>query len=75
MSVPIRYGGREISPAFRLDFLIEGELVVELKSVEKLLPLHEKQVLTYLKLTDLHKGLLMNFNASLLKNGIKSVVR
>jgi len=52
-----------------------GSLVLELKSVEKLLPVHEKQVLTYLKLTGLRKGLLMNFNASLLKQGIRSIVR
>jgi len=75
VSVPIKYGGREIGPGFRLDFLIEEELVLELKSVEKLLPVHEKQVLTYLKLTGLRKGLLMNFNASLLKQGIRSIVR
>ena len=70
-----RFGGREIGPGFRLDFLIEEELVLELKSVEKLLPVHEKQVLTYLKVTGLRKGLLMNFNASLLKQGIRSIVR
>lgn len=75
VSVPIKYGGREIGPAFRLGFLIENELILELKSIEKFLPVHDKQLLTYLKLTGLRKGLLMNFNASLLKHGIRSVVR
>jgi len=57
---------------YRLDFIIENELILELKSVDKLNPIHEAQVITYLKISKLHHALLINFNEILLKNGIKS---
>jgi GxxExxY protein len=57
-----------------MDIVIEESLVVELKNVEKLLPVHEAQLLTYLKLSGIRTGLLMNFNAAVLKNGIKRLV-
>lgn len=72
--VPLIYDNIVISQAFRADFIIEEELIVEVKSVEQLTPLHQKQLLTYLRLTGLRKGLLINFNAPRLKDGLKSVV-
>ena len=58
----------------RLDLLVEGRVVVELKSVEQFAPVHFKQVLTYLKVLDLRVGLLINFGAPLLKQGVKRIV-
>ena len=72
--VPIRYQGMELNEGFRLDLLVEGQLVVELKSVEILHPVHPKQLLTYLRLMDLPLGLLINFGAPLLKDGLRRVV-
>lgn len=74
LSLPLVYKGVEISKAFRVDFIVEGELLVELKSAERLLPMHQMQVRTYLKLAGLTKGLLINFNVPLLRDGLKSVV-
>ena len=71
--LPIVYHGVEISGAFKVDLLVEGKLVVELKAVEGLLPIHRAQVLTYLRLSKLRLGLLMNFNTPLIKDGIKRV--
>jgi GxxExxY protein len=65
----------ELDRGFRIDVLVEQELIVEVKAVEALAPVHTAQVLTYLKLTDLRLGLLINFNVALLKDGLKRVVR
>ena len=73
VSVPIRYGRIVIDNAFRIDLLIENRLVVELKSVEQILPLHGKQVLTYLRLMKLPLGLLMNFGQSTFKDGLRRI--
>ena len=54
--------------------IVEGELIVEIKSIDKLTPVHHTQLLTYMKLTGLRKGLMLNFNVSMLKDGIKSIV-
>ena len=70
----ITYKGMTLDCSYRLDFVIERYLVVELKSVERLLPIHEAQLLTYLKLSGMRIGLLMNFNVRLLKDGIKRLV-
>ncbi len=59
---------------YRLDVVVEGRVVVELKTVEKLLPLHEAQLLTYLKLSGLPVGLLLNFNTAVLKDGLVRMV-
>ena len=59
---------------FRLDILVEDSIVLELKSVEQLLPVHKKQLLTYLKLSNKHLGLLINFNEDYFKKGIKRIV-
>ena len=74
VAVPIRYDGVVFENPFRADFIVENELLVELKSVEQLLPIHDTQLLTYLKLSGIRKGLLMNFNVTLLKDGLKSIV-
>jgi len=72
--VPLTYDGIMFERGFRIDFVVENELVVEIKSVEHLIPVHKAQLLTYMKLTGLRKGLLLNFNEALLKHGIRSVV-
>lgn len=72
--LPIVYRGHTIDCAYRLDILVGGLVIVELKSVEKLEPIHDAQLLTYLKLSNLWLGLLMNFNVEMLKNGIKRLV-
>lgn len=72
--VPICYQGIELNEGFRLDLLVDDQLIVELKSVETLHAVHPKQVLTYLRLMDLPLGLLINFGAPLLKDGLKRIV-
>jgi len=72
--LPLTYDGLRFPKAFRVDFIVEHELLVELKSIERFQPVHSMQVRTYLKLADLRKGLLINFNVPLLKDGIKSIV-
>ncbi|MFA5206176.1 MAG: GxxExxY protein [Lentisphaeria bacterium] len=72
--LPIAYKGELISATYRVDLLVEDQLIVELKSVEELIPIHHAQLLTYLKLSNLRTGLLINFNVSLLKQGIKRLV-
>ena len=73
--VPVRYRDLTLEHAYRVDFIVEGELLLEIKSIESLLPIHTAQVLTYLKLLDLHHGLLMNFNVPVLVRGIRSIRR
>ncbi len=72
--VPLRYHDLNFELGFRADLLIENEVCVELKSLEKLAPVHGKQLLTYLKILDYRVGLLINFGAPLLKDGIVRVV-
>ena len=72
--VRFNYDGMEFEEGLRLDLLVEGCVVVELKSVEKLAPVHKKQVLTYLRLMKLPVGLLINFGASTLKEGLHRIV-
>jgi GxxExxY protein len=72
--LPVEYKGIYLDCGYRLDFLIANELIVELKSIEKLLPIHEAQLLSYLKLSGKRTGLLVNFNERILKNGIKRMV-
>lgn len=72
--IPILYKQQVIQSNFRLDLLVENKVIVELKSVEYLLPVHEAQLLTYLKLTECKIGLLINFNVPVLKNGIKRMI-
>lgn len=72
--LPIIYKKVKLDCSYRLDLLIEDEVVVEIKSVEKLLPIHKAQLLSYLKISGLKVGLLINFNVELLKDGIIRVV-
>lgn len=72
--VSFEFEGRLFVDAYRIDILVEEQVVLEIKSVELLAPVHFKQVLTYLKLSDLRVGLLLNFGAATLKEGLKRVV-
>jgi GxxExxY protein len=74
MPVSIMYKGHEVAANLKIDFLVEDRVVVELKAVETLLPVHEAQLLTYLRLTDKRVGLLINFNVPVLRRGIKRMV-
>jgi len=74
IEVPIEYKGNKIKVEYRLDLLVNDEVIVELKACEKILPIHEAQLLTYLKLTGKKVGLLINFNVPVLKNGIKRLM-
>jgi len=71
---PLKYKGYDLQTTFRADLVVQNSLLVEVKSVDKLAPIHDSQVLTYLKLTGISVGLLLNFNETLLKNGIKRLV-
>jgi len=75
LALPIHYDGEKIEGGLRLDLLVGNMVVVELKAVDMLLPIHEAQLFTYLKLTNNRLGFLINFNVTLLKNGIKRVVK
>jgi GxxExxY protein len=72
--MPITYDGIRFDEAFRSDLVVNGKVIAELKSVEALLPVHAKQLLTQLRLSDLKLGLLINFGQAHLKNGIKRIV-
>jgi GxxExxY protein len=72
--VPVRYKGVDLDCGFRIDILVENELIVELKSVNSVLAVHEAQVLTYLRLANVSTGLLVNFNSKLLRSGIRRFV-
>ena len=71
VALPVIYEGLQLDADYFIDILVEDTVVLELKSVENLLPIHEAQLLTYLKLANKKLGLLINFNVTLLKNGIK----
>jgi GxxExxY protein len=72
--VPLAYKGLKFDEGFRIDLLVAGEVVVELKCVDAVLPIHQAQVLSYLKLAGLRTGLLLNFKSPVLKQGIKRFV-
>lgn len=72
--VPIRLTEVNLDCGFRIDLLVEDCVIVELKAVERLIPLHEAQMMTYLKLSGKNIGLILNFNVSSLKDGIKRIV-
>jgi GxxExxY protein len=74
VTLPVHYKEVELDCGYRIDMLVDGEVIVELKTVTKLLPVHEAQLLTYLKLSGVGTGLLMNFNVPYLKDGIKRLV-
>jgi iron complex transport system substrate-binding protein len=72
--VPIRFNGLVLEEGFRADLLVEGRLLIELKSTEHYAPVHAKQVITYLRLMDLPLGLLMNFGTVTFKDGVKRLI-
>jgi len=72
--IPIKYKKVNIDCAFRADFIIENNIILELKTVDRILPIYKAQLLTYLKLTSIKLGIIINFNVKLLKNGIKRVI-
>lgn len=72
--IPVNYEGILFDRGFRADILVNQKVIVEIKSVKKLEDIHFKQLLTYLKLTNLKLGLLINFNETLLKNGLKRII-
>jgi GxxExxY protein len=74
LAVPIRYRNRTIAAAYRLDLLVDHQIVVEIKSIEKLAPIHSQQLLTYLRLGGFQLGLLLNFGAGTLRDGLKRLV-
>ncbi len=73
-NLPVMYKGCCLDAGFRLDFLVMNQIVVEIKSVQTLAPIHDAQVINYLKLTGCNHGLLINFNVKMLKQGIRRVV-
>ena len=72
--LPVEYKDMRLECGYRIDVFVDGRLIVELKSVEKHLPIHEAQLLTYMKLARVPTGLLINFNVKLLKDGIQRFV-
>jgi len=72
--LPIEYKNVQVKNGYRVDLLIENKLIIELKSVEKILPIHARQLLTYMKLAKIKTGLLINFNVYHLKQGIRRFV-
>jgi GxxExxY protein len=72
--LPVTYKGVNLGDDLRMDIVVDGRLVVELKAVEKMEPIHEAQLLTYLKLSGHRLGLLLNFNVRLLKDGVKRMI-
>jgi GxxExxY protein len=74
VTLPIQYKGISLDCGYRLDLLIEGKVAIEIKAVERIIPVHEAQLLTYLKIGGWKGGLLINFNVPLLKSGIRRIV-
>ena len=72
--IPLKYKGVKLNCGYRIDFLIDDYLCLEIKTVEKIIKLHHAQILTYMKLTKLNLGLLINFNSVPLKNGLKRFI-
>jgi len=74
VALPVNYKGVQLDAGYRLDVLIPGKLIIELKAVDKLMPIHTAQMISYLKLSNIGTGLLINFNVRKLTEGIKRVV-
>ena len=71
VELPVTYKGMTLDCGYRIDLVVCDRILVELKAVQEILPVHEAQLLTYLRLTNIHVGLLINFNVAVLKNGIR----
>jgi len=74
VAVPISYASLNIDAGYRADMLIEDQVIVENKSVDAILPIHQAQLLTYMKLSSFHLGFLLNWNVQLMKHGIKRMI-
>ena len=74
IGIPIVFGGERFDEGFRADLIVENKIILEIKSVEKLHPVHSKQLLTYLKLTGMKLGYVLNFGEEVMKTGIKRIV-
>ena len=72
--IPLQYKGLIVGAGFRLDFVIEERLIIKLKAVDRLLPIHDAQLLSYMRLSGIRTGLLINFNTAVLRAGIKRMV-
>ncbi len=72
--IPLYYKGELLTKDFRIDILVENEIIIELKAVDIILPVHKAQIISYLKLADKNLGFLINFNVDYIKNGIKRIV-
>ena len=72
--LPVKYKGRKLDIGYRLDLVVENAIILELKSCEKIEPIHKAQLLTYLKLSGLNLGLLLNFNVDMMRDGIVRIV-
>ncbi len=74
VSLPVQYKGVKLNCGYRMDIVVENEVIVEIKAVEKLVPIHDAQLLSYLKMHNKKVGLLLNFHVPILKNGLKRIV-
>lgn len=74
VDLPVKYKGISLDCGYRVDLIVEEQIIIELKTVDKIAPVHEAQLLTYLRLSGKKIGLLLNFNCSVLKSGIKRMV-
>jgi GxxExxY protein len=74
VALPIFYEGEKLDAGYRLDLVVDGAVIIEIKFIDALAPIHDAQVLTYLKLSGLRVGLLMNFNVAMFKQGLKRFV-
>jgi len=74
VSIPIEFEGEHFEEGFRADLIVDGKVIIELKSVEKITDVHKKQLLTYLKLTNLKLGYILNFSGELMKDGIVRII-
>jgi len=74
VGLPVRYESVRLELGFRVDLIVDDKVIVEIKSIEAIAAVHKKQLLTYLRLMDLHLGLLINFNVELIRDGIQRVV-
>lgn len=75
VALPIIYDGVQLAESFRLDVLVEDQIICEIKAVDELIPVHQAQLLTYLKLAQKRLGFLINFNVPLIKDGLKRLIR
>ena len=74
IGIPLQFKGFDLSKEYRIDILVEKEIIIELKSVDTILPVHQAQIISYLKLADKRMGFLINFNVPIIKNGFKRLV-